>query len=145
MHNLSTKSPQCSEIRWNSLKRGQAKGTDSRKIMWFFLWDPAGAERNLSLYFERRGNPIHSDGNWIVPDTTCLSLSASFSHCFSPGQSALWRQRLSFLPPPIFVTTDFLLAGWTTRLRVHDTNKRVTASLQKSKSKIRRNKLSFFE
>lgn len=80
-------------------KRLRALGL-SRKIMILLVGSKAEL-REICLFILKGGEiQYSSDGNWKVADTTCLSLSPSFSLCcshhFSPGQSASWWQRLSF-------------------------------------------------
>lgn len=104
MHNLSTKIPQCS-VTWRTLWKGdrqrvQAPGLSGKNNVILPLGSRGGL-REICLFILKGGEiQYSSDGNWIVPDTTCLSLSLSFSlslfHHFSPGQSVHWRQRLSF-------------------------------------------------
>lgn len=93
--------------------------------MWFFLWDPKGEQREICLFILKGGEiQYSSDGNWIVPDTTCLSLSPSFS--LSLFNISLQVNLLTsgtgchFLP--IFVTTDFFLLQRLTQPRMHHKN-----------------------
>lgn len=101
-------------IQRTLLKGGQVKGKGSLCFsVWrnnvisplgSMGWGRGGGGLGEICLFILKGGEIQysSDGNWIVPDTTCLflSLALSFSlslfHNFSPGQSVLRQQRLSF-------------------------------------------------
>lgn len=119
MHNLSNKIPQCSELYGGCLEK-------------YYLILPAGSRgglREIYLYILKGGEiQYSSDGNWIVPDTTCLSLlSFIFSFPLSPflSRSICSLAADAVISPPIFVTTDFFHQQWLTlpRISVHDTNR----------------------
>lgn len=125
MHNLSNKIPQCSELYRGLFEKG---GGRQRVTGFWAVWEktnvilPLGSRgglREICLFILKGGEIQYgSDGNWIVPDTTCLlPLSFIFSSPLSP-----FSLRVNLLTggggchfPLIFVTTDFFL------LRVFDT------------------------
>lgn len=84
MHNLSNTIPQCSVLcmaLWKGAgKRVEAPGLSGEKNYVILPLGSRGGLREICLLILKGGGiQYSSDGNWIVPDTTCLSLSLSFS------------------------------------------------------------------
>lgn len=84
MHNLSNKIPQCSEFYGGLFEKGTGKGCRLlgclEKNNVILPLGFRGGLREICLFILKGGEiQYSSDGNWIVPDTTCLSLSLSFS------------------------------------------------------------------